>query len=182
MKKAAEEIKKSKDVRVVSHLDSDGISAAAVAFSVLSRLGKVIHLSIEKQIKQRVIEKLKKEEHDLFVFTDLGSGQIEMLKELKDETNKKILILDHHLPSSEEDVDGIIHVNPYLYGQSGEEISGAGVTYLLAKEIDPKNRDLSYLAIVGAIGDIQDDNWVLKGQNKDLLKEAVEEGKIKKEK
>lgn len=182
LKKAAKEIEKSKDMRLVSHLDADGISAAAVALSAFSRLGKKIHLSIEKQIKPGIIEKLKKEDHGLFVFTDLGSGQLELLEELKKETGKKIIVLDHHLPSSKERIDGIIHINPCLHGKSGDEISGAGVTYLLAKQIDPNNKDLAYLAVIGAIGDVQEDNWVLKGQNKKLLKEAIKEGKIKKEK
>ncbi len=37
-------------------------------------------------------------------------------------------------------------------------ISAAGVTYLVARELDDENKDLSTLGIVGALGDMQDKN------------------------
>jgi len=180
LKKAAEEIKKSDNIRVVSHIDADGISSAAIIFSILTRLGKKFHMSIEKQVKPSLIDKLKKEEHDLLIFSDLGSGQIEIISELSKKT--KVIILDHHIPQTNKNYENIIHVNPCIEEKNENSISGAGVSYLLAKEIDPKNKDLSYLAIIGAIGDMQDENWIMMGINKEILQEAVDSNKIKKEK
>jgi len=179
LKRAAEEIKKADNIRIISHMDADGISSAAVILSTLMRLGKKIHLSIEKQVKPSLIEKLKKEDHDLLVFSDLGSGQIEMISELSQKT--KIIILDHHLPQSNKVYENIIHVNPCINEKNENSISGAGVAYLLSKEIDPNNKDLSYLAIIGAIGDMQDENWIMMGINKELLQEAIDNDRLKKE-
>ena len=182
LKDAIEQIKESNFIRVVSHYDADGLSAGAILFSALTREGKKIHISVEKQLKPKVIEKLKSEKPDLFIFSDLGSGQIEMLNELAEKTNKKIIILDHHIPSTIQPHQNIIHINPCLEGRGEDDMSGAGVAYLLAKELNSKNKDLSYLAVIGAIGDIQDENWTMKGVNQELLEEAVREGILKRDK
>jgi len=68
-----------------------------------------------------------------------------------------------------------------LEGMSENEISGSGVAYFLAKEINLENKDLIFLAIVGAIGDMQDDNWRMSGLNKKMVEEAVDAGILKKE-
>lgn len=180
--KAVEEIKKASHVRLVSHLDADGVSAAAVALSALTRAGKKVHLSIKKQITPEVIEELKQEDNELFLFADLGSGCIELLEELIEKNNCKIIVCDHHIPSKDKDLDpDLIHINPILEGMSEDEVSGAGVTYFLAEKLDSRNKDLIFLAIVGAIGDIQDENWKMKGLNKKIVEEAVKTGALKKE-
>ncbi len=179
LSKAAEEIKKADRVRVISHLDADGIAAAAIAVSALTRAGKNFHLSIKKQLTPEVMEELKQDESELFLFTDLGSGYMELLEELRKERGCRIIVCDHHIPSSES--GEIIHINPVTEGMSEDEVSGAGVTYFLAEKMDPKNRDLIFLAIVGAIGDIQDDNWKMNGVNRKIVEDAVKFGAITKE-
>ncbi len=179
LKRAAEEINNVEFVRLISHLDADGISAAAIALSALTRAGKKVHLSIKKQLTPEVVEELKNENRELYLFTDLGSGYIELLEELA--KNSKVIVCDHHIPSKTEPVPNLIHINPVLEGKSEDEISGAGVTYFLARELDEKNKDLIFLAIIGAIGDIQDENWEMKGINREIAEEAVKLGVIKKE-
>ncbi len=180
--KAVEEIKKASHVRLVSHLDADGISAAAVALSALTRAGKKVHLSIKKQITPEVIEELKQEDNELFLFTDMGSGYIELLEELIEKNNCKIIVCDHHIPSKDKNLNpDLIHINPILEGMSEDEVSGAGVAYFLAEKLDSRNKDLIFLAIVGAIGDVQDENWKMKGLNKKIVEEAVKTGALKKE-
>jgi len=89
---------------------------------------------------------------------------------------RNVFILDHHKP---EVVDcSVIHFNPHLYGVDGlKEISGAGVCYFFAKTLDVGNQDLSYLALIGAIGDIQEYKG-FSGLNEVILSDAIEEGKI----
>ncbi|MCD6478152.1 MAG: DHH family phosphoesterase [Candidatus Aenigmarchaeota archaeon] len=163
-------------------MDADGISAASIALSALTRMRKKVHLSTEKQVKPELIERLKGEKTDIFLFTDLGSGYLDLLNELGESTHRKIIVADHHLPSPQnESYKNIIQINPYLIGRDENEISGAGVMYLLARELDEGNKDLSYLAIIGAIGDMQDNNgWEMKGMNAEILKESVEIGNLKK--
>jgi RecJ-like exonuclease len=165
-------------IRVVSHYDADGICSASIMVKTLSRLGMDFHLSFVKQLSDRILETLGKEKRTLFIFLDMGSGQMENIK--KHLAGSRVIICDHHQPGG--DADGnIIHISSVLAGI--ESIAGSGVTYLLSKTLDQKNADLAYLAVIGAIGDSQIDavgfDWGLSGINKEILKDAEANGKIR---
>lgn len=156
--KACVELKKIEDpIRVISHLDADGITSAAIILQALTRLKKKFHLSIVKQLNEEVLIELKKEDYKVFLFTDLGCGQLENIKK---HLNRKIFILDHHsFDITLEIPDNFFVINPHMHGIDGaKDISGAGTVYFFAKELDEKNSDLAYLAIIGAIGDVQEND------------------------
>lgn len=178
LKPVADSIEKNNDIRVISHYDADGISSAAIMFYALNRLDKNVHLSIVNQIKDRVIERVNEEEHDLVLFTDLGSGYLDELNELNVEN---IAIVDHHHIKG-NCKKNLAHANPHLVDIDGDEISGSGLSYLLARSLDENNQKLAYIAVIGAIGDIQEEKWVMKGLNRCILDEAIDSGMIKKEK
>ena len=180
IRQAAESISKidKKDaVRIISHLDSDGITSAAILINALNKHNIKYSLSIVQQLGLDVIEQLSKEPFKHIVFTDIGSGQLLLIKEkLK---NKKVFIFDHHEPESKETFEEVVHVNPHLYGIDGaKEISGSGVVYLVTKEMNSGNTDMAHIAVIGALGDIQEHHGFLK-LNNEILKEAVEQGKMK---
>lgn len=155
--------------RIVSHYDADGISAASIILATCLREGKDVHLSIVKQIKPEVIESLKEENFDNIIFTDLGSGYLDEISELDAEN---VFVLDHHQIKGE--FEDCHHINPHLVDIEENSISGAGVTYLLAKSVSEDNKDLATLAVIGAIGDSQEDNWEMQGLNKKIVEEAIE--------
>ncbi len=158
-------IPKTETIRVISHLDADGIAAASILIKAIQRSNRKYLVSIVHQLNKQIIEKLKKEPYTYYVFTDLGSGQLENLKEL---TNKRMIILDHHKPVKVE-AEHIIHINPHLFGIDGsKEISGAGVVYFFASYLDKKNQDMAHIAIVGAIGDNQEEDGFLELNNEIL--------------
>jgi len=167
IKRAAEQFKtipKTETIRIISHLDADGIAAASILIKAIQRDNRKYLVSIVHQLNRKVIDKLKNENYTYYVFTDLGSGQLENLKEL----NKKIIILDHHKPTKAE-AEHIIHINPHLFGIDGsKEISGAGVVYFFASAIGKQNQDMAHIAIVGATGDNQEDNGFLELNNEIL--------------
>ena len=180
LKDAAEkfrELDKKETIRVVSHLDADGISACAILIKTLNLLNRKYSISIIPQLNEKIIKELKDESHSCYFFTDLGSSQINLIKEhLKDKT---IFILDHHeIPEELSEAENIVHVNPHLYGIDGsKEIAGAGVVYLFCKGLRPE-LDLAHVAIVGAIGDVQEGKDGFLRLNKEILKDAVEAKKI----
>lgn len=171
-KKAAEEIRKAERIEVVSHFDCDGIASAAIIKRALERAGKTFSMTIAKQIKPELIEKIKEKNPELVIFTDLGSGYLEDVGKL----DCKVIISDHHIIKNGTENRNIIHINPELFGI--KTLSGACVTYVLAKELSSQNKDLAVLAIVGAIGDMQEYEY---GINPEIVKEAEENG-LKKEK
>ncbi|MBU0979367.1 MAG: DHH family phosphoesterase [Nanoarchaeota archaeon] len=159
-------------IRLISHLDSDGMAAAAILIKCFNRDSRSYSLSVVQQLNPAMLKDL--EDYPLVVFSDFGSGQLEAINTyLKD---KKVLILDHHKPTDTVPADNVMHVNPHLHGiDGGTEISGAGVSYLFAKALDQRNKDLAHLAVIGAIGDIQDNLTAL---NKTILDDALAEKKI----
>lgn len=172
------EIVQGKNVRLISHLDSDGICAASIMIKALLRLGVSYSLSIVQQLKESILKEIENEKYDLFIFTDLGSGQIKLID--KYIPNKTVFILDHHeIKKTELQNKNIYQVNPHLAGIDGsQEISGSGVVYKFCEKIDERNKDMSHLAIIGAIGDVQENNG-FKHLNQEILNTAVEQKKIK---
>jgi len=167
-RKLADIITHSREIHIVTHIDADGITAGAIASQTLKRLGKQYSIEFVKQLDKMVVERLKNESHELVWFTDLGSS----ISTNSPDINK--VITDHH--SCPKDSDLPFHLNPHLFGYDGGfQLSGAGAAYLVSKSIDKKNMDLSFLAIVGACGDLQDrKNLRLSGINRDILKDGNE--------
>ena len=132
-KKASDEIRKCKDqIRLISHYDADGISSAAIMTKALIREGKSFHLTNVKQINEDLLKDLKEEKRKLIIFTDLGSGYLQDIKKYLSES--LVIICDHHQPDTDDIPDSIIHISSIVYGID-ENISGAGVAYLLARSM-----------------------------------------------
>jgi len=181
IKKSVEEFKKidrKEVIRVVSHLDADGISAASIMVKCLNNDNRKYSISIIQQIKKEVLEELARESYKYFVFTDIGSGAISDIEELFKE--KIVFILDHHDPEKTEvKSKNIFFVNPHKFEiDGGKEVSGAGVTYLFASQLDKKMEEFAHVAIIGAMGDMQEHNG-FERINSEILKTAIDKGKIK---
>lgn len=166
-------IKENDDFVIVNHLDADGLAAGAIFSLLLKRLGKKYKITTIKQLGRETATEVH-ELGDTFIFADLGSGQIEILNELY--KNKKYCILDHHKPFGETAAP---HFNPHLSGYDGtNELSGAGAAYFIAKEIDKENVGLSKLAIIGAVGDMQDSRGALEGLNRICVEDGIKCGEV----
>lgn len=172
------ELNKKEAVRIISHLDADGISACSILIKAMNRDNRKYSVSIIQQLNIETLKELASENYKSFVFTDLGSGQIEFVREiLKD---RKVFILDHHKPGVDIAIEeNLIHANPHLFDIDGtKEISGAGVVYFFARSLDEKNEDMAHIAVIGAIGDLQEENGFSK-LNREILETAERLGKIK---
>jgi len=182
LEKTAAAIRSADDVLVVTHIDADGIASGGIASATLSRLGKKYKIIFEKKITEETVIMVNEAEEDIVWICDLGSAYLSSFG------GPEIVVTDHHVPdpkwghrqTSFDDFDRIHHLNPHTYGVSGSyEVCGAGMTYLLSKTIDQKNMDLAYLAVVGAVGDLQDNRESkLIGYNHAILQDAVSEGDI----
>lgn len=155
------------NVRIISHLDADGLSSAGIMVSLLRKLNVPFHLSVVKYISDHLIEELRKENYGVYIFLDLGSGDLELLSSL----GEKVFIIDHHAPSS---IPGSFEIlNPFLDGIDGDsEVSSSGVCFLLYREL-LEDYSMAPLALVGALGDVQEDGK-FRGLNETILSWAVE--------
>jgi len=168
-------------IQVVSHLDADGLAAAGVIGTALARLDATFCIRIERWLDEKTLESILAGAPALVIFSDLGSGDLETLNSrLKD---KEALVLDHHQPIGEADPT-LVHVNPHLFNIDGSrDLSSAGITYLVAKALDKANVDLASVAVVGALGDLQDkyEQRRLGGPNALILEDAEKAGYLETE-
>jgi len=175
-----EYVEEDKTVHVASHYDADGLAAAGVIGRCLVRLGGRFRIRIERWLDENVIDGIATAEKTaLIVFTDFGSGDLNLLGERL--SNRHTIVLDHHQPVGETP-SPFIHVNPHLHGIDGSrDLSGAGVAYLVAKALDETNVDLACVATVGAFGDLQDKykQRGLGGVNEIIVEDAVNSGLLK---
>lgn len=178
--KAAERIKdfvnKGRFIRVVSHLDADGLTAASILTKSLFRLDAVFRTRIGKQLDAGLVEALAAEEESPIIFTDFGSGGLDLLN--RGLSSNDVVVLDHHQPLGAS-FPKLTHVNPHHFGFNGaQEISASGVAYFVAKAMNGSNIDLASIAVVGALGDSQDKNpkRELTSLNRTIVQDAVDAG------
>ncbi len=169
-------------IHVVSHLDADGLAAAGVIGKALWRFGANFRVRIQQWVDEKIVAAVTSDKPALTILTDLGSGYLNVLS--KHLSSHQILILDHHQPIGDA-TSNIFQVNPHLHGIDGsKDVSGAGVAYFAAKALDDTNKDLAGIAVVGALGDLQDkyEQRALGGLNKTVVDDAVAAGYLKVEK
>ena len=171
-----EHINQGDVIHVSSHVDADGISAAGIMGKAMLRAGGKFHLRLERWMDEKVAGRIAAKKPPLIIFTDIGSGYLDLLGERL--SGGDVIILDHHQPTAELPAR-FVQVNPHSNGIDGtRDISGAGVAYFTAKALDEANLDLACLAVVGALGDLQDKNEErrLGGANETIVKDAVRSG------
>ncbi|MBS3092166.1 DHH family phosphoesterase [Candidatus Pacearchaeota archaeon] len=139
----------NKKIQVISHNDTDGITSASIITRALQRMNKEFSLRIVKQLDSEVFKEIP--EDKVVLFLDLASNSFQYIKDLKN----PVFILDHHEIISKIP-ENVIIINPHLFHE--EEISGAGLAYLFAKELSDENIDLAYLAAIGMVGDMLEKN------------------------
>jgi len=166
-------------VHVVSHLDADGLAAAGVIGTALARLGATFRVRIERWLDERVLRSIVADKPGLIVFCDFGSGDLPLLNSCL--SGRWAVVLDHHQPIGEADAS-IVHVSPHVFGVDGSrDLSAAGVAYFVARALDKINIDLACVAVVGALGDLQDkyEGRRLGGPNAVAVDHAVSAGFLK---
>jgi RecJ-like exonuclease len=174
--KKAQEISKQllgiENFFVVGHHDADGITSCAIMVDFLRSKSKEVDFLTIKQLDSVSVKKIKEYvENKTIVFTDMGSGQLSLLEREKIEN---FFIFDHHVPEKEDERQ----LNPSFYGYDGGlDISGAGVSYMITRACGYKK--MAHLAVIGALGDMQDSEGKLHSLNRIILEDAIEEETMK---
>jgi len=184
-------IRASSKVLAISHIDADGISALSIVIKMLEREDKDVRWRNIHQLNSETIieveELIAKNQPDSLVFSDLGTGQMDLITThiLAKGRVERIIVLDHHLPHEEQEEsrsnDVIIEINPNQHGlDGGYDVSGAGVAFFVAYALSEENVDLAELAIVGATGDLQDYYGKgFQGANREIANLGQASGQIK---
>jgi single-stranded-DNA-specific exonuclease len=178
-----ETVEKDGFISCFSHLDADGVAAAGVVAKMLTRLGARFRIKVMQWVDDKIIAEVTADKPQLVIMSDFGSGYLGLLNEKI--PNLKIVILDHHQVNGANSNPNFTMLNPHVYGIDGAtDVSGSGVAYFAARAVNPANVDLAPIALVGALGDMQDkyEQRSLKGLNEIIVNDAVAAGLVKVEK
>ncbi len=167
-------IENSEDIKVYSHIDCDGICSGAILSTILDRQNKEHEIEF---VNLDVLDDMELD-HELTIFSDLGSGQHIDTKAGK---GQKIIILDHHPPLRDLDYRNdkdytYLEINPIHHGIDGSYyVCGGGLCYFLAKEFG--YTDLSWIGVLSAIGDMQNTRTGhFEGLNEIIQQDAIDGG------
>src|SRR5438552_7310720 len=87
----AERVRASPLVRIVTHIDTDGITGGAIASEALDRASIAHEVAFVKKLDEPVVTELKRRGTPLVWFIDLGAGMMHALHGLD------AVITDHHV-------------------------------------------------------------------------------------
>ncbi len=178
---AAERLQRTREtrqvVKIYTHVDADGLAAGAILGKALLRAQIPFQLRTLRQLEPKYLEEIAHGYRQcpfVVAFTDFGSGQLPLIAKLLPSAD--VIICDHHEIAPEPSAEFPYHLNPALFGHDGaKEVSGAGMSYFLARALSPNNMDLAVPAIVGAIGDRQDsgEGHSVIGLNQDIVEDGI---------
>ena len=153
----AELLCEAEEVLLASHIDADGLTSAAVASTALARAAIPHEVVFFDQLDAAELERVAATDYKTVLFTDFGSGQIDLIREHERAGSFRAVIADHHQPATDGaatdesadetdetgdnespalEIDTEYHLNPLLFGIDGaSELSGAGASYLLARAL-----------------------------------------------
>jgi RecJ-like exonuclease len=168
---AADIVRGHDSVRIFSHHDADGISAAAILAGTLIRARKGFDVTLLGALTDETFEEIKKCGSGCIMIADMGVSYIEKLDELKPE----IIVLDHHL--GQADPKNVCYINPHSFGIDGMTGGcGASLAALFSITYDERNWDMVRVAFAGIAGDKQHRN--LTDINEYLFTEGEKRGYI----
>ncbi len=164
-------------VQVFHHNDSDGLSSGAILTRALERQGYTVRRYCLEKPYPAVLRKVYEQQGKIIIFADFAGRIAPLLSQLNGGRNLT-LILDHHV--AEASTDPKVHnLDPDLHGLKGDrDISGSTTCYLFALTLDEANRDLAYMAAIGAVGDGFFVDGALVSENRQVALEAVRQGKL----
>lgn len=154
-----------KKICIYGDYDTDGITSVSILVHALKTInGEIMHYLPDRfqegyGLNIDAILKLKEQGVNLIITVDCGIRAIEEVEKAYD-LGLEMIIVDHHEPGDTVPEKALI-VDPKIHRDTGifTEYCGAGLSYLLAKEVlGLKNIDISEdllgLAAVGTVADM----------------------------
>jgi len=179
MERAIREMKQwpEQTIQVFHHNDSDGLSSGAILTRALERQGYTVQRFCLEKPYPKVLNMVYEQEGKILIFADFAGRIAPLLSDLNKGRNLT-LILDHHVAEASTDPK-VINLDPDLFGLKGDrDISASTTCYLFALALDTANRDMAYIAAIGAVGDGFFVDGQLVSQNRDVALEAEKQGHI----
>ncbi|MCL2294081.1 MAG: hypothetical protein FWC36_04360 [Spirochaetes bacterium] len=172
----------AKELILLHHNDSDGITSGAILLKAFQRAGyNVKRFSLEKPYPALLEKLFEQNAWKIIVFADFAAKIAPLISRLNKGKNL-VIILDHHKAEESED-DLVINLVPDFFGLRGDrDISASCVSYFFAKELDDANKELVHIAAFGGIADFYYIDNQVHSYNRHCLEDAVNAGLMRIEK
>lgn len=166
------------DITLVHHNDADGLTSAAVLETAFLRAGYSVKRICIERVHPPIVARIHQESPSTIFYVDLGAQAAPEISEAN-QGRRTTLILDHHHPNQPTDPK-VLNIATEFFGLSGDmDISASTAAYFFALEMDERNRDLAYIAVLGAVGDELDREGGLIKENRDALMDALEQNQVR---
>lgn len=174
-------------VAVFGDYDVDGIASSLILKNALDILGIQNEIFLPEReegygIKPEHVQQLKEMGYHTIITVDNGITAREAAKAAK-ELGVKLIITDHHEPQYPLP-DAYKIFNPKLYKDKYQDYAGAGVAYLLAREllrqrnlsVTPAMIQLAGLATVADVVPLDGNNWYIARKGLELMRKQPIKG------
>lgn len=167
-----------REVTLVHHNDTDGITAGAILRQSLRRAGFAVENIPIERVHPAFLPAIHTPQRRFILYADLGGQAADVISRHIPE-GSRVLVLDHHLPAAGE-FPRLIQVNPERFGIDGDsQCAAAAAACFFALALDGANEDLAALAVLGAAGDHQMAAGRCEGLNAVLLEIAAGRGDLR---
>ena len=92
-------VENGREISIITHLDADGITSGSIVASALWRMGARYSVRAVSDMNPVIIEKIRADDRDFYVITDLGGGWASYLRKT---LGDRWVIIDHHQIPEEE--------------------------------------------------------------------------------
>ena len=171
----------SKNVILLHHNDSDGLSSGAVLLKAFQRAHFNVEIfSLEKPYPAVLERVFRDNSEKIIVFADFA-GKIAPMIAAFNKGKNLVFILDHH-KAEESGNKSVFNLDPEFFQLRGDrDISASCICYYFAKELDAANGDLAHIAAFGAIADFYYVDNQIHSCNRHCFEEAIRTGSMRSE-
>lgn len=160
-------------ITIYGDYDCDGITASAILYLLLTRLGaKDVDVILPKRFSEGYglsMSGVNRISEGMLITVDNGIAAVDEIKAAKDK-GLTVLILDHHLPREDgklPEADVIVNPNA-IEGSDFSDYCGAGLAFKLAQLLTNDENVLDRLETLAAIGTVAD-VMKLVGDNRNIV-------------
>jgi hypothetical protein len=149
---------------IISSLNPDGLSSSIFLLKYLYEKNSEVHLTFLDYISKKETNNLflgeNGYEYDDIIFLDTGSIFSDDIIKLNKDLNKNIYIIDHHfLIIKDIELNNVVNLNPNIFNLDGyKEISTSNILYYLYQSLNPYDKNILYLSLIGNLYDFDKPN------------------------
>ena len=162
-KRIKEAVQEKKKIFVFGDYDADGITATAIMVKSIKSLGGIVEWETPTRpdgfgLSLKAVDHAINLNCDILITVDNGITAVDQVAYAK-EKGLEVIVTDHHLPREDGKLpETNLIVNAHLPGSDYTEYCGAGIAYLIARELISEDKTLlaklSCFAAIGTVADV----------------------------